>query len=172
MWLLTNSQLYIWLILYFYWTTMPLRILKRSKNKTEGKKQKTNCESPLKAFRSSSLSNRHLEDLSREVTLSEMCFKVITSNSRVLDGLAQRRHWRKIQETMTCTSLKPRRKTKIERIKNLGVASLANIVEGLQRISSLKRTGWILKGNVHLERLMGEEKNREKKEDHPKEEEW
>lgn len=72
---------------------------------------------------------------------------------------------------MTCTSLKPRRKTKIERIKNLGVASLANIVEGLQRISSLKRTGWILKGNVHLGRLMGEEKNREKKEDHPKEEE-
>lgn len=71
---------------------MPLRIHKRNKNKTEGKKQKTNCESPLKAFSSSSLSNRHLEDWSREVTLSEMCFKVITSNSRVLDGLAQRRH--------------------------------------------------------------------------------
>lgn len=39
-------------------------------------------------------------------------------------------------------------------------------------MSSLKRTGWILKGNVHLERLMGEgKKNREKKEEHPKEEE-
>lgn len=85
---------------------------------------------------------------------------------------------------MTCTSLKPRKNTKIERIKNLGVASLANIVEGLQRISSLKRTGWILKENVYLERLMGEEeeeekkmkkqnkqKTTEKKEDHPKEEE-
>lgn len=71
---------------------MPLRIHKRSKNKTGGKKQKKICESPLKAFRSSSLSNGHLEDLRREVTLSEMCFKVITSNSRVLDVLAQRRH--------------------------------------------------------------------------------
>lgn len=72
---------------------------------------------------------------------------------------------------MTCTRLTPRRKTKIERIKNLGIASLANIVEGLQRISSLERIGWILKGSVHLERLMGEEKNREKNEEHPKEDE-
>lgn len=71
---------------------MPLRIYKRSKNKTRGKKQKTNCETPLKEFKFSSLSNRHLEDWSKEVTLSEMCFKMITSNSRVLDGLAQRRH--------------------------------------------------------------------------------